>query len=171
MSERNVFVISDTHFCHTNILKFKDKNGNHIRQFGSVDDMNHTMISNWNSLIEDHDLVYHLGDVSFGNHSQTHEILSQLKGRKRLIVGNHDPIKSKVLHDHFQKIFMWKPFNENGVKALLTHVPVHPSNIPEGYINVHGHIHQNNSPEGPYFNVSVEKTDYKPVKLCHLING
>ena len=32
-------------------------------------------------------------------------------------------------------------------------------------LNVHGHIHQNNSPDGPYRNVSVERTDYYPLSI------
>jgi len=48
---------------------------------------------------------------------------------------------------------------------LLTHYPVHQMSIKKGVVNVHGHIHQNSSPVGPYVNMSVEQTNYEPVPL------
>jgi calcineurin-like phosphoesterase family protein len=101
-------------------------------------------------------------------------------GSKRLIVGNHDDIKFLSSGGFFSKVQMWRVFAEH--KLLLTHVPVHPDNLKvylveseyqEGdigtvqkqFLNVHGHIHQNASPPGPYFNASAEALNYYPIHI------
>jgi calcineurin-like phosphoesterase family protein len=161
---RDIWVISDTHFNHKNIIKYCD------RPFKSADEMNETLIENWNNTVKDGDIVYHLGDVFMGGDP---ELLYRLKGRKRLVVGNHDNLKNPVLHKTFQKIAMWRMFPEFGL--LLTHVPVHESSLyrgptgnedsPKQLFNVHGHIHDKQSPDGPYKCVCVEQTNYKPVNI------
>lgn len=163
---RNIFVVSDTHFNHTNILKFLDKNGKVFRPFASVEEMNETMIERWNAVIRDQDIVYHLGDVYLTAGKEANAILHRLRGRKRLILGNHDNGRDQLLQKHFHKITIWRVWKDYGM--LFTHVPVHPNNVKENkdgkpYLNVHGHIHQNDSPEGPYRNVCVEKTNWSPV--------
>lgn len=178
----DIWLISDTHFGHENILKFKDQEGNLFRgsRFDSVKHMNEYMIEKWNSVVKPGDKVYHLGDVFFGDKSDFQSLWSKLNGSKRLIVGNHDDIKYLSSGGFFSKVYMWRMFTEFGL--LLTHVPVHPSNLriyavednyKEGdiaatqktFLNVHGHIHQNPSPEGPYLNMSVEAIDYTPVNI------
>jgi calcineurin-like phosphoesterase family protein len=183
---RDIFVTSDTHFRHTNILKFTDSTtGELIRgnKFADVDEMDEYMIERWNSVVKQGDIVYHLGDVVIGDKEWFKRNWPRLNGSKRLIVGNHDDIPFLSAGGFFKKVQMWRMFPEFGL--LLTHVPVHPSNlrifaVEEGYkegdvakeqrqfLNVHGHIHQNPSPEGPYRNVSVEATDYTPVSMEEL---
>lgn len=166
---RNIWFISDTHFNHEAILTFKDDDGNLIRNFDNVMEMNETMIERWNEVVKDGDKVYHLGDVFLGDKVLFRENWSRLKGRKRLVVGNHDDIKFLAKGGFFQKIVMWRKMTEYGV--LLTHVPVHPTTLGEGrfegkkIVNVHGHIHQNQSPEGNYKCVCVEHIDYRPVHM------
>ena len=158
------FVISDTHFYHCNILKFQDKEGNCFRGslFNNVEEMNEKIIENWNRVVTPQDIIYHLGDVYFENIEEVRAIFKRLNGHKRLIVGNHDNIKQIANENWFQKIQLWRMFKEE--KLLFTHVPVHPSALEfHNLINVHGHIHQNLSPEGPYINVSVENINYTPV--------
>lgn len=167
----NIWVTSDTHFNHANILKFEDKSGKPVRPFTSVEEMNQTMIDNWNSLVKPGDKVYHLGDVFFGSKEEFKSLWPKLNGRKRLVVGNHDDVKFLAAGGFFDKISMWRRFEH----LLFTHVPVHPSTLTEGrfdraaMINVHGHIHQNPSPEGPYRCVCVEQTYYKPVHIDELL--
>lgn len=163
MTSRNIYVISDTHFSHGNIIKYCN------RPFSTIDEMNSTMIENWNKTVRDQDIVYHLGDVYFGEGASS--ILPALKGRKRLILGNHDDGKSKVLQGAFQKISMWRMFPEFGL--LLTHVPVHESTLAENpkrpkMRNVHGHIHDKPSPSNQHYNVSVEQINYTPINIEEL---
>lgn len=166
-----IFVISDTHFSHANILNFKDDKGDHFRgdRFKNVDEMNEFMVSQWNSVVRPEDKVYHLGDVYFGPQEKADRLLSRLVGHKRLILGNHDKGKDTVLLKHFEKIMVSRVFREFGF--LLTHIPVHPGSLREDKYgrNVHGHIHQNSILDKRYVNVSVEQIDYKPVELMSLV--
>ncbi len=175
---RNIWVISDTHFNHSNILTFKDSVGKPTRNFSDVNEMNECMLDNWNDTVNPGDIVYHLGDVLFGYDKQEwmEKNFAKLPGRKRLVVGNHDNIK--MLAPFFKKVTLWRHLLlENMPHGLLfTHTPAHPTTLGEkdrfgenNLINVHGHIHQNASPNGPYKCVCVEQTDYKPVHIDELV--
>jgi calcineurin-like phosphoesterase family protein len=80
------FFTSDTHFGHQNIIKYCN------RPFDSVDHMNEMLIHNWNSVVHEEDLVFHLGDVALGPWEAWNSILTRLNGTKILVVGNHDRI-------------------------------------------------------------------------------
>jgi calcineurin-like phosphoesterase family protein len=158
----DIWIVSDTHFGHANILKFKDKDDNLIRpNFSSVEEMDEHMIDSWNSVVKDGDIVYHLGDVYFGDLGQC---LNRCRGRKRLILGNHDDGKDPELQRSFGKIMMWRMFPEFGL--VLTHVPVHESSLGiKAHKNVHGHLHQNLINDPRYINVSVECINYTPINI------
>lgn len=173
---KNIWVVSDTHFNHTTILKFTDANsGRLIRgdRFASSAEMDEHMIDRWNSVVNPGDKIYHLGDVVFGDkEGWMNRHWSRLNGRKRLVVGNHDNIKLMSTGGWFDKIELWRMFPEFGL--LLTHVPVHASTLGEHrfdgqlMLNIHGHIHQNASPPGNYRCVCVEQTDYTPINIEEL---
>lgn len=78
------FYIADTHFGHEAIL------GHCERPFSSVREMDEFMIDAWNSVVGQEDLVYHLGDFSFGSPEYAKHVFRQLNGRKVLVLGNHD---------------------------------------------------------------------------------
>jgi calcineurin-like phosphoesterase family protein len=165
----NIWVISDTHFGHKNILTFKDSSDKPVRSFSSVEEMDDFMISQWNSVVKPGDKVYHLGDVFFGSKDSFKSLWPKLNGSKRLVVGNHDDIKFLSSGGFFKKVMMWRVFPEFGL--LLTHTPQHQSALTgrrNGLLNVHGHIHQNPSPDGPYKCVCVEQTNYTPVNIEEL---
>lgn len=168
----NIWVVSDTHFGHSNIIEYCN------RPFSDVYEMNEVLRENWNSVVEPWDKVYHLGDVYFpGGFGSDYwnEFLHSLNGKKRLILGNHDNGKDPILHNVFQKIDVWRAFGDLGL--LLTHVPVHWSTLnenprrPTGWLNVHGHTHQNGEPsdhQKKYKCVCVEHTNYTPINLDEL---
>jgi calcineurin-like phosphoesterase family protein len=168
----NIWLVSDTHINHQNILNFTDYSGNKVRPFSTVDEMNETMIERWNEVVKPGDKIYHLGDVFFGPKVWIEANWSRLNGKKRLIVGNHDNIPYIVEKRMFEKIDMWRMFTEFNI--LLTHVPVHNSTLYEHRFNkhpmqnVHGHIHTNASPAGPYRCVCVEQIDYRPINIDEL---
>lgn len=157
------FFISDTHFFHTNILKFLDDQGHRIRPFNSLEEMHEHMIAAWNSVVKDQDFVYHLGDVTFQYHGAFNNLMSRLKGRKRLIIGNHDKIWNPALQLHFEKADLWKGFSEHNFTA--SHFPMMQDQLRDGAFNVHGHIHDNQSKHSWQFNVSVEQIKYTPVHI------
>ena len=163
---KDIWVISDTHWQHYNMIhKFK------TRPFDTIQEHDEKLIDNWNRTVKPGDKVYHLGDVTFGDKERyIRSIHNRLHGNKRLIVGNHDDVK--FLAPYFEKVMLWRMFRDWGL--LLTHVPVHPSTLGEGRFdgkgitNVHGHIHQNPSPPGPYKCVCVEQINYTPIHIEEL---
>lgn len=175
---REIWVTSDTHLFHSNILKFKDSDtGNLIRgeKFSDVDQMNQYILDKWNSVVKPGDIVYHLGDVFMGNREDFKNLWPKFQGSKRLVVGNHDDIPFLSSGGFFKKVMMWRTFPEFGL--MLSHVPLHQSSLRRGapdnpdapvLLNVMGHIHQNPAPDGPYRCVCVEQTDYTPINIEEL---
>lgn len=170
---KNIWVISDTHFNHANILNFKDSVGKPTREgFADVQEMNEVMIQRWNEVVKPGDKVYHLGDVVFGMNKEEWltKHMPRLMGQKRLIFGNHDEPSHFVGKGQFKKTALWRVFREFNI--IMTHVPVHETTLQEGRgghskpsLNVHGHIHQNKSPSKFHHCVCVEHTDYRPVNI------
>ncbi len=169
----DIWLISDTHFGHKNILNFIDFNGNLIRgnKFSSAEEMDDCMFDNWNETVKPKDEVYHLGDLTWNNNSTFADKFKTLNGKKKLIVGNHDNIKWIVKNELFKEVVMLRLLREHNL--LLTHVPIDISGlrsyskdgIYRSHINVHGHIHQNFSPTKHHRCVCVEWTDYKPIHI------
>ena len=177
---KDIWLISDTHFQHANILNFVDSNtGKLIRgdRFSSVEEMDETMIENWNRVVKPGDTVYHLGDVFFGNKDTFRSIWARLTGSKRLILGNHDDAKFLIENGLVQKVTVWKEFHERDL--LLSHIPLDPSSLRRYrhgrhdeenrmLLNVHGHIHQNPSPTKHHRCVCVEHINYTPIHIEEL---
>ena len=168
----NTWVISDTHFNHAAILTFNDNVGKPTRLFDSVEQMNECMLDNWNDTVKDGDTVIHCGDVLFGMDKVAwlEANFAKLPGKKRLVLGNHDNIKQ--LTPFFKDIQLW--INLPGM--VLTHMPLHEQTLNEtkrwdgkSPLNVHGHIHSNPSPEGPYKCVCVEQTNFKPLNIEEIL--
>lgn len=160
--------ISDTHFFHANILKFKNSDGTRLRPFSSLEEMHEVMIERWNSLVKDNDYVYHLGDVTFQYHRPFNELMYRLKGDKRLIVGNHDKLKQEGLLKHFSKVMLWHGFKDEDFTA--SHLPLRLESLRDGHFNVHGHIHKGHLEDLHYINVSVEVRDYYPIHLDQILS-
>ena len=165
----DTWLISDTHFNHAGILTFKDYTGNPVRPFDSVDEMNQCMLDNWNDTVKDGDTVIHCGDVLFGMDKVEwmEANFAKLPGKKKLVLGNHDNVKQ--LTPFFKEILLWKSVSD----VVCSHTPLHLQTLnegrwEEGVINVHGHVHTNPSPEGPYKCVCVEQIGYKPIHLEEL---
>lgn len=80
----NIFITSDTHFCHAQPFLYEP------RGFENVDQMNAAIIKRWNSLVEPCDEVYVLGDLMLNNTEEGLEYFKLLNGFKHIIIGNHD---------------------------------------------------------------------------------
>lgn len=162
MKER-VWAISDTHFWHHNIIKYCE------RPFINVEQMNTQMVLSWNEHVKKNDLVFHLGDVSFGDAEQTIDILSQLNGRLVLIAGNHDrhtKWKKKdptLLNRFFLEIVDYKRYNHYGLKFVLCHFPF--ASWERNYINLHGHTHGKYKDQNRQLDVGVDVIGYAPILL------
>lgn len=155
--------ISDTHFFHENILKFKDLAGQKLRPFQTIAEMHEVMIENWNKNVKVNDKLYHLGDVTFDYGKDFNNLMSRLNGQKRLILGNHDKIKGTELLRWFEKLELWAGFKEWNFTA--THIPLMLQSLRDGAYNVHGHVHSNTINNPNYINVCVEVRNYTPVHI------
>ena len=163
---KDIWLISDTHFNHSKILEFT-QGGRSIRPFSNVDEMNQTMLDNWANTVKPQDTVIHLGDVLFGENKVDwlEANFAKLPGKKHLILGNHD--NPKFLAPFFKSIKLWTELPG----MVLSHAPMHEQTLNEshrfkdGILNVHGHIHTNACPPGPYKCVSVEQINFTPLDV------
>lgn len=181
--DRKVFVISDQHFDHKNIINYTRKDlfeSNNIDV--SVNKMNDYIISNHNEVVKEDDIVIMLGDFSFKTGAERLvELVSKLNGHKFLVMGNHDTIEKPDLYlkAGFEDVFLFPiKFNSD----FYSHYPLNASiesndrpntilynflckefsNLDSG-INYHGHQHTliNNGKREK--NVSCEQVNYKPI--------
>jgi len=157
----NVWVWSDIHFGHANIINYCD------RPYKSAEEMTVALIENHNNTVKPGDLVIWVGDVSFVNETLTNEILDILYGDRILVVGNHDmDRKGRIKKMDFNEQHLLYLIDDEVAPLIFTHYPM--GNVPKPWINVHGHIHNNKSDEAydqQQINVSVEVIDYKPIHL------
>jgi calcineurin-like phosphoesterase family protein len=151
---------SDPHFGHANILKMTGDDGKLIRPgFSCIEDMDNFIVERWNAVVRISDHVYILGDVTMDRKQLPS--LNRLNGHLRLVRGNHDIFHTRYYLQYFKEIYGSRVLD----KLIFTHIPIHPNSMGRFTANVHGHLHQNASPPGPYFNVCVEQTDYRPLTL------
>ncbi len=155
-----IWFTSDTHYFHRNILGYCD------RPFDNVLEMNRGLIRAWNYRVAKDDLVYHLGDVSFGGQEETNIILQQLHGEIQLIKGNHDRTWKS---DKITKIHHELNIEVDGQQVCMTHKPQDTWHLQgQGSWHLHGHLHGN-----PYHDPSIKRRvdvgvdcwNYKPINL------
>jgi len=157
LDDRKIWLTSDFHFGHNNCINYCS------RPFSNTSEMNNTIIRSYNKLVDNNDIVYILGDISFLNTKSTIEIIKSLKGFKFLIKGNHDH-KSNTA---YRKMGFMEVYDKPIIikdKYILSHEPI-DYNI-GNLVNVYGHMHDkviNNSINR--FCCCLELTNYKPVSL------
>jgi len=151
------FIISDTHFSHSNILTFFNDDGSKVRSFSSTEEMDETMIDNWNKVVSDKDKVYHLGDLTFSN-TALNRVMPRLKGTKVLIKGNHDNLKLSAYAKYFKDIRSYHILD----KFVMSHIPIHPDSLYRWKANLHGHLHSKVLDDPKYVNLSVERINFTP---------
>ena len=156
------YFISDLHIGDANILVYEH------RPFKNLEEMETTIITNWNNKVKKEDTVYLLGDIGDIN------VLGKLNGNIIIVAGNHDNVK---------EIRKKYPNIEVSVYPImvgslwLSHEPIGymPPEIP--YLNIHGHLHRFDYgligrkwiDGNRYINVSVEKINYTPISKDEII--
>lgn len=157
----NIFFTADLHFGHSKMLDILDADGNKIRPWDNVEEMNEAIIESWNKTVNDGDKVYIVGDFSMGRRYISSAM--RLNGKLILIKGNHDlyPLKDYLPYFHdIRGAFYFQKMN-----AIVTHIPVHESLFVRYDYNIHGHTHNNVLPDKRYINVCMENTGFKPISL------
>ena len=80
-----IYFSSDEHFLHSRQFIYEP------RGFNSVEEMNETIIENWNKTVSMNDTIYVLGDFFLGqDYDFIDRTLKRLNGDIHLIIGNHD---------------------------------------------------------------------------------
>lgn len=171
---KHIWVTSDTHFNHANIIKYCN------RPFSSVEEMNETIIANWNKVVPQGDRVYHLGDFALGDKSLVPDFIKRLNGHINFIMGNHDNLN---IMESFETPFRcetvsWEEVIKVGKKTIiLNHFPFGSlPNLNSNYpiIQLHGHVHS--TPDNPWnyfdnqYDVGVDNNNFTPVNLADLLN-
>lgn len=135
MVQHKIFIIADTHLNHKNIIQYCN------RPFSSVEEMNETIIENWNKVVGKQDIVYVLGDFALCGKDKIIEVGNRLNGRKRLVLGNHDGASLETYHEAgFEYIYNHSIILDEFY--ILSHYPQFI--VPNGlYANIFGHIHTN----------------------------
>ena len=170
-----IYYVADMHLGHENIIRLCN------RPFKNADEMDEVLINNYNSIVTDEDDVYFIGDFSFKGKDPVF-YLKKLKGKKHLIVGNHDGavMKNPAARKMFASIDYYKEILDEKRQVILFHYPIAEWN---GYFrnsyHIYGHIHNNDKNEvwkyinglKNCFNAGVDLTNFMPRTLDDFIKN
>ena len=184
----NIWITSDTHFGHTNIAGPKISNwSSGYRDFNSVHEMNMALVDGINKYVKEDDILYHLGDWSFGG---VHNIL-QFKNliickNVHLILGNHDQhIVDKEIKYHetsFNPIELFSSVQDvltldiGKTKLFLSHYSHRVwLGSHKGVIHLYGHSHGSIPDYGKSMDVGVDVAfkkfgEYRPFNIGDITN-
>jgi calcineurin-like phosphoesterase family protein len=176
---------SDTHFGHARIIELCN------RPFADIDEMDQTIIDNWNSVVQPSDEVFHLGDVALGPKDRWQEIFHQLNGRLVLVIGNHDALYWENKPRYIEKYApLYRRFDVagrnltipiDGQLVMLAHFSYDPDYQGRGmqtedfgFPLIHGHTHGTehdtmSSKGTPQFHVGMDAWNYFPVSENRII--
>jgi calcineurin-like phosphoesterase family protein len=144
LTMKNTYIISDTHFGHDNIRKHCD------RPWKTVEEMNDALVHNWNSMVNNGDIVYHLGDFAMFPRQEDNvdrmkiyrKLRMRLNGKIVLIQGNHDKMSHEVYRDCFSDVHDIYELKFFGEKIVLCHYPLRTWNASfHGRKHLFGHVH------------------------------
>lgn len=169
-----IYFTSDTHFGHTNIIKYCG------RPFGSLLEMDREMIDNINKTVQPDDTLYHLGDFSLGKPENVYSYLQQINCRNiHWVKGNHDRLHTMeesrnrgLILRHYKNHFL----DYKDCRFLLTHKPEGSWPLIQAlsnYYHLHGHIHsvsisQENLKNG-MMDVGVDNWGFRPISIEEII--
>ena len=169
-----IYYTADTHFGHANVIEMCE------RPYPDVDAMNEAMIAAWNERVHGNDTVYIIGDMFF-RCADPESILRRLKGKKRLIVGNHDGSwMGKVdLSRYFLSVDNFFEISDGAHGLTLCHYPMLTWKHAKRTYMIHGHIHADTSADfwpliqcrDHVLNASVDLNGYHPVTFDELVEN
>jgi len=162
IEHQNIFFTSDYHLGHNNVIKFDN------RPFKGLHDMHHTMIENWNSVVNEDSIIFYLGDYIYkGDVKIAKWFSSQIKGRIHFLMGNHDKYRVISSLNRFEKIYgddtalggatikvKDSDCKDGWQSIVMCHYPILSWNKARySAWHIHGHCHQNmtNNPNMSWF--------------------
>lgn len=163
---------SDFHFNHKNICRGTSEwnDGDSVRDFDTLEEMNDTIINNLNEVIRPSDTLYFLGDFAFGDKRQIPSLRSRIKCQNIYgISGNHD----KAIWESYQGIFKWfRNYAEittttkaGKKKVTLIHYAMRVWNKSHhGSWHLYGHSHGSlpDDPNSLSMDVGVDTNNFRP---------
>lgn len=171
--ENRFFFTSNTHFNHTNIIRYCN------RPFKNVKEMNETLIFNWNNVIGTDDFVFHLGDFCLGSSIDWSKLLDRLNGKIYLILGNHDLNNLKQdFMCKFEKVVMQMHIQVGKQKIYLNHYPfLCYGGAYNNTWQLFGHVHTSQNHKGKdnsrlnilfptQYDVGVDNNNYTPISFA-----
>lgn len=184
-NESPKWITSDTHWHHSNILKFSWATRKQFVSSAYADDainavhdmnarqrkewlwkacelMDKTMTEQWNDTVKPNDIVIHVGDLSFGDWRYTSKLLGTLHGRIVLVAGNHDASLVDLFADRLPLVCDKLEGEFNGQFVVMNHEPIASWNKAHyGSVMLYGHCHGGNpniANPGRYSDVGVDAT-------------
>lgn len=160
-----IYLIADTHFGHANIIRYCN------RPFENTYYMKTTIVERWNAIVNDDDIVWHLGDFGFKDGIDIN-IFNSLKGQKHFIVGNHDG--GKVKSWPWKSVVQQWTMIYQDKEILMKHSPdLEWPGKKRGVILIHGHTHGNTIRDGTRIygqvDVGVDVWNFTPVHIDQAI--
>lgn len=168
-----VYFISDTHFGHRNVLRLCN------RPFETIEEMNETIITNWNSRVTGNDTVFIVGDMFF-RCDDPEAVLKRLHGKKHLLIGNHDGWLKKIDVGKYFKSVSHMLETSDGAHALtLCHYPLLSWNHQKRSYMIYGHLHANTDIDympqilarPNLLNAGIDINGFKPVTFDELLEN
>ena len=154
MQTDNIWFTSDTHYSHKNICRgvtdWRMPDGSipieQTRDFKTVDEMNEMIVNNINKVVGQYDVLYHLGDWSFGGFENVKTFWDRLICKNiYLILGNHD---HHIVNDRegcqelFKSVGYYNSVKVGDYTLKLFHYPIRSwDGINKGNIHLYGHQH------------------------------
>jgi calcineurin-like phosphoesterase family protein len=193
---QQIYFTSDTHYAHKNICRsvsnWRDANGDvpihNTRDFKSLDHMNDCIVNSINSMVGEDDILFHLGDWSFGGFENIEEFRNRIYCKNiHLILGNHDHHIERNRGD-IQRLFSsvneylrlsvsinsGTPMYRGDYDFVLMHYPIASwHNMNDGVIHLHGHVHlppDKKLSKGKAMDVGMDGSGMQPYSINEIIN-
>lgn len=166
MTNRTTFYTADTHHCHKRIIELSR------RPFACVEEMDETMIANWNATVSPTDIVRHLGDfATFGRgREKIQEIFGRLNGEKHLVIGNHDRDNETTLSLPWASMQHQAWIEDGGRTVFACHYPMLTwPGARRGAYHLYGHVHGDVPGTNRSLDVGVDQNDFRPITLDEAI--
>ena len=190
--DQNLFFTSDTHYGHTNICRATTRwtdADNVTRDFKSLDHMNDTIADNINEIVNENDILIHLGDFSFGGFDNISEFRNRIVCKNiHLVLGNHDhhiERNKENIQDlfasvnHYINLDIRRPSSirkgeMDKFKFVLMHFPIASwDGMNDGVMHLHGHVHlpkHQRIAGGRAMDVGVDGNDMYPLGMFEVLN-
>ena len=151
------YFTSDWHLGHRVITKYRS-------QFKTIEEHDNAIFAEAEKLTK-RDIIFVIGDFLFDCDDFEYylERISKLSCRIKLIMGNHDSLKlySQTIAKNIEiqlPLFTYKSF-------WISHCPIHPDELRNRIGNIHGHLHNATLDDNRYFDVGLDKNNFKFINL------